>query len=369
MSSQNPSTERPDVPRAGADEVSHRQDGHGGEARKALWAVAAFFFVDERSPWLDNLIDDETLTFRKVPALRRSDSWHRKRTAWESLKVWAGHLGQAARALAHRPDGVVTAFPQLAMCAGLLKRLGPARPHIVAYNFNLGSLSPGRRQKVARFIAPAIDAFVVHSPSEIGPYAAYLGVPESRFHFVPLQRGAPGIARDEDTERPFLLAMGSAHRDYETLIEAVDALAIPTIIVTRPDAAAALPKSPHVTLKSDLSYEECLDLLARARVSVTPISNLETASGQITFINAMHMGVPVIATRCLGTEGYIEDGKTGLLVPPFDAGALQDAIAGLWHDGARRTEIAARGREEADRRFTDAAAAAALHAIIRQIRP
>lgn len=368
MSSQPRSIERPDVPGATAEEAARRQGEPGRATGKALWTVAAFFFLDARSSWLDNLIDDENLIFRKVMPLRRSKSWHRKRTAWDGLKVWAGHMGQAARAFGHRPEGVVTAFPQLAMSAGLLKRLGPVKPHIVAYNFNLGSLSPGRRQKVARFIAPAIDAFVVHSPMEIGPYAAYLGVPESRFHFVPLQRGAPGIARDEDTESPFLLAMGSAHRDYETLIEAVDRLAIPTIIVTRPDAAAALPKSPHVTLKSDLSYEECLALLARARVSVTPVSNLETASGQITFINAMHMGVPVIATRCLGTEGYIEDGETGLLVPPFDAQVMQEAIAALWHDETRRAEIALRGREEADRRFTDAAAASALHAIIRQIR-
>ncbi|WOI58405.1 glycosyltransferase family 4 protein [Palleronia sp. LCG004] len=335
---------------------------------RKLWTVAAFFFDSTGSSWLDDLIEDNEIVFRKVMPLRKSRSWHRKRSRLDSLKVWAGHLGQAARALSYRPEGVVTVFPQIAMCAGLLKRLGPVRPYIVAYTFNLGSLSSGRRQQVARFIAPAIDLFVVHSPTEVAPYAAYFGLPESRFRFVPLQRGAPGIVREEEADAPFILAMGSAHRDYETLIAAVDRLGIPTIIVTRADAAAALPRSPHVTLKSDLSQEECLALLARARISVTPVGNLETASGQITFVNAMRLGVPVVATRCPGTEGYVEDGETGLLVPPFDSDAMADAIAALWNDRDRRDGLSKQARETADRRFSDAAAAEMLHELVNQVR-
>jgi glycosyltransferase involved in cell wall biosynthesis len=184
------------------------------------------------------------------------------------------------------------------MCVALLKLIFRQKVRIIAYNFNLGALPRGRRQTLARLVAGKIDRFVVHSPLEVGSYAEYLGVPSGKVSFIPLQRGKIDIMRDEDDREPYLLALGSANRDYVTLIAAVDALKIRTVIVTRPDALDALPCSPYVTFMSGLSQTECNELLARARISVTPVANQGTASGQITFLTAMQLGVPVIASRC-----------------------------------------------------------------------
>jgi glycosyltransferase involved in cell wall biosynthesis len=109
-------------------------------------------------------------------------------------------------------------------------------------------------------------------------------------------------------------------------------------------------------------------LLARARLSVTPVANQTTASGQITFVNAMRLGVPVIATRCPGTEGYVEDGRTGLLVPPGDAAALAGAIGRLWDDARARETLSGAARAEAEASFSDEAAAAWLGAMIGELR-
>jgi hypothetical protein len=331
------------------------------------WAIVAPFFLGDGGHWLDDLIADGAIRFAKIPRRREDSGWRSGRT-WRGGD-WTRHVDQAIRAYARRPEGIVTCFPQLAMCVALLKRLGPWKPRLIAYNYNLGGLPGGPRRRLARLAAPAVDLFVVHAPSEVAPYAAWLGVPESRVRFVPLQRGAPGLPRAEDRDAPFLLAMGSAHRDYATLIAALDRRPLPTVIVTRPDLAAALPPRPHVTVLSNLSQEDCMALLARARLSVTPVDNQATASGQITFVNAMRLGVPVIATRCPGTDGYVEDGRTGLLVPPGDADRLAAAIARLWDDAPARDALAAAARAEADARFSDEAAAARLHAMIAGLRP
>lgn len=336
---------------------------------KRRWAVIATIFDRSDVVWIDDFVSDDRLCFEKVPVRRAEGSWHLKTSRTTSLRAWLEHLRHARAALATRPDGVLCAFPQLTMCAALLKKIGRRKPIIVAYNFNLGGFPGGLRQRLARWVANEVAAFVVHSPSEIAPYAAYLGVPEDRVHFVPLQRGPVGLTWTEDRENPHILAMGSAHRDYPTLVAAVDALQIPTTIITRAADIETLPQSDHVTYRSGLSNIECLELLSRARLSVTPVSNLDTASGQITFVAAMHLGVPAIATDCPGTEGYIDDGRTGLLVPPFDVDALKDAIAQLWSDPTRRKALAAAGHAEAMARFTEDAAGAAIGEILIAVDP
>jgi glycosyltransferase involved in cell wall biosynthesis len=331
--------------------------------------VIAPFFLDPEAHWLDDFIEDKTLVFTKILRTRQDPNWHMAKGLTTGLGNWRRHIGQAWRAFRSRPDGIVTSFPHLAMCAGLLKRLGVGRPRIVAYNYNLGAFHGGAKQAVARFAAAGIDRFAVHAPSEVESYAAYLGRAPEAFSFVPLQRGAPAVARAEDTAAPFILAMGSAQRDYATLVKAVEARALPTVIVTRPDIIERLPKAPHLTYKAGLSMDDCMALLARARLSVTPIANQTTASGQITFINAMQLGVPVIATRCPGSDGYIDHERTGLLTAPGDAADLEAAIVRLWEDAAARETLGQAALTEAEARFSDSAAARQLHRLIRELTP
>ena len=335
----------------------------------AHWHVVAAFFSGPDPRWLDDFIADPRLSFRKVLPPNQIEDWHHARGRRTSLGRWFGHLQHARRAFSGHPDGIITCFPQLAMCCAIWRSLRPARarPTIVAYNFNLGSLAPGPRRWLARTFATQIDVFAVHSPRELAPYAAYLGVPEEKVRFFPLQRGEMEVIRDEDEDAPFVLAMGSAGRDYPTLIEAADKLSIRTVIVTKPEIAAGLPKSPYVEIRSGLTQQECLDLLARCRVSVTPVANLVSASGQVTFVNSLRLGVPTIATDCPGTDGYIDHDLTGLLVRPFDADDLADKLSTLWNDKARRDVLAETGRRAASERFSDEAVSELLRLLLLEL--
>lgn len=337
------------------------------------WTIAAEFFTSDTDRWLDDFVDDPQLCFRKIPATRRED-WHKAALPKTGWRKWVRLIGQGWRALSPRPHGVITCFPQLAMTVGVLKRLRFSRTRVIAHNFNLGGFPPGVRQALARFAASGLDVIIVHSPSEVETYAAYLGLPLGRVRFVPLQRGELNLERLEDREAPFLLAMGSAGRDYATLIAATAEAGISTVIVTRKDIIARLQEvlaSPqslaHVRFLHGLSAEDCMALLARARLTVVPLANMTTASGQVTFINAMRMGVALIATACPGTEGYVEDGHTGLLVAPFDVEALRKAILTLWHDEGLRDAQAARAKCFAEEHLSDQAAAASLHKLINEL--
>ncbi len=60
---------------------------------------------------------------------------------------------------------------------------------------------------------------------------------------------------------------------------------------------------------------------------------------------AMAHGLAVVASDCGGVSDLVEDGRTGLLVPPGDAEALANAIVTLAGDAERRGALAAAGFE------------------------
>ncbi|HBH96166.1 MAG TPA: lipopolysaccharide heptosyltransferase II [Candidatus Omnitrophica bacterium] len=70
-----------------------------------------------------------------------------------------------------------------------------------------------------------------------------------------------------------------------------------------------------------------------------------------TVIEAQAAGVPVIASRLGALAEIVEDGTTGLLVPPGDAGALAAAIARLIGDEPLRRRLVQAARERVEGRF------------------
>jgi glycosyltransferase involved in cell wall biosynthesis len=71
----------------------------------------------------------------------------------------------------------------------------------------------------------------------------------------------------------------------------------------------------------------------------------------ISLVEAAACGLPSVGSRTGGIVDVIEDGVTGLLVPPGDARALEDALEALLSDPGRRGEMGRRARERALRLF------------------
>jgi glycosyltransferase involved in cell wall biosynthesis len=68
-------------------------------------------------------------------------------------------------------------------------------------------------------------------------------------------------------------------------------------------------------------------------------------------MEAQSQGLPCLATRLSGIAELIEDGKTGLLVPPQDPPALAAALAALIGDPERRARLGAAGAARVRRDF------------------
>ncbi|HST03232.1 MAG TPA: glycosyltransferase family 4 protein, partial [Chloroflexia bacterium] len=72
----------------------------------------------------------------------------------------------------------------------------------------------------------------------------------------------------------------------------------------------------------------------------------------IVILEAMAVGLPVVATRVGGVPEIVQDGVTGLLVPPGAEDALLDALSRLAHDPFLRVKLAQAGRGQVRGNFT-----------------
>jgi len=116
----------------------------------------------------------------------------------------------------------------------------------------------------------------------------------------------------------------------DTLMERVNQLAIrPAVVFT-----GMRDDMPEMLLASDVfvlpSYREGM-----------PYSILE----------AMAMGLPVVATNIRGCREEVADGKTGYLVPTRDARALAERIAALLEDPGRARAMGQAGRRRVEQSF------------------
>lgn len=115
------------------------------------------------------------------------------------------------------------------------------------------------------------------------------------------------------------------------------------------------------------------ELNVTKRVTFTP----QTVSGQlnqldilvepslqeglgVSVMQAMAMGVPVVATGVGGLYDLIEDGKTGVMVQAGDPESLAKAIWRLLHNTPERVEMAKQAREMIEKEFAADHVAASL---------
>ena len=87
----------------------------------------------------------------------------------------------------------------------------------------------------------------------------------------------------------------------------------------------------------------------------------------LTLIEAMAAGAALVAARAGAAELVVEDGVTGVLVPPGDADALAAALEPLMRDPAAATAMGERGRQRVIATFSLDAEAARIAEVYRTL--
>jgi len=329
------------------------------------WAFLAPWIENENQKWLFSEINNPGGKIIPVPSGFEHDSFRMQTSAaewWQYLK----YANKALKVCHPSQCGYITLFPQIPTALGLRKRFSACNYPIIAWSFNLGALYSGIKGEMAKHALNSVDKFIVHSTSEVSSYSSWLNIDISRFEFVPLHRPLRPIGHTEEQDSPFILAMGAARRDYTTLISAVKKLGYRTIIVAPEHALSGIDIPNTVEVLSNLTIDQCNTLTQQARICIVPIANNVTASGQITVIDAMMYGRPVIATDCIGTHDYIKHEKNGLLVPIANVDKMTEAISELWKSHNLREYISQQAKSYAMDNYSKPAAAKKLKILMQE---
>jgi glycosyltransferase involved in cell wall biosynthesis len=213
------------------------------------------------------------------------------------------------------------------------------------------------------FVAPRLARVITDSKASAAAIERLYGLPRERVSVV-------YVGVDSDRFRPLeiereqgrVLYVGhaeAASKGVRYLIEALHILGarapVRLTIVQPPGAkkARALANefglSDRVTLLEQISTEELVLQYNQAQLFVSP--SLVEGFG-LPAAEAMACGTSVIATTAGSFPEVIEDGVTGLLVPPADAKALADAIERLLGDPQRCHAMGVAGHQRVLQRFT-----------------
>ena len=227
------------------------------------------------------------------------------------------------------------------------------------------------------------DAVLVPSRYSAGVVERLYGIPGNRIHvvpeavdIVPFQEVIP-----EPPPVPTILSVARQYprKDTKTLLRALPSVRerVPNVhlrvIGGGPELenlralALELKVAHSVTFQGAVPEDEEVRR-AYGQAHVFSLPSLQEGFG-IAFVEAMAAGLPVVAARAGAVPEVVEDGETGLLVPPGDPEALAEALTRLLDEEegpARRRRLGDAGRERA-RRFIPPRAAERFLAVVRGV--
>ncbi len=105
---------------------------------------------------------------------------------------------------------------------------------------------------------------------------------------------------------------------------------------------------------------QSVDALAHASIEPEPFGRV--------IVEAMAARLPIVATAAGAVPEILEDGRTGLLVPPGDAERLALALQRLMREPDLRQRLAAAARREVEARFTVQRYVAGVQAVYEELR-
>ena len=145
-----------------------------------------------------------------------------------------------------------------------------------------------------------------------------------------LLRAMAKITRQEPRARLLLAGDGPERRSLERL-------------------ATRLGLVDRVEFTGEVAHDQVPQTLARMNVFAMP----STWEGfGVAALEAAAMGLPVVASNVHGIPDVVEDGVTGILVPPKDVAALSQAILRLLRDPEERRRMGRAGREMVATRYS-----------------
>lgn len=196
------------------------------------------------------------------------------------------------------------------------------------------------------------SVIIAHNEKAVESLVGQFGISPAQIHLTPLlERGDSELAAQTPERGSEILFFGRIwpYKGLEYLLLAAPLIAdqYPDLKIVIAGEGESLEQYPelHDSKRFEVhnefvTEEKAAELFRRASIVVLPYVD---ATQSAVIPTAYTFSRPVVASAVGGLPSQVEDGKTGLLVPPRDAHALADAILALLTNPTKRHRMGAAG--------------------------
>jgi glycosyltransferase involved in cell wall biosynthesis len=262
-------------------------------------------------------------------------------------------LGEASAWLLARSSRlVITHHSDVVRQKGLLRFYGPVLRRVLRRADRILTDSPNY-MRTSPWLQPVLDRCTV----------VPLGVDAVRFSPPPSPYAGP--------TRLLFVGRLRYYKGLDTLLRAL--VALPDVLLTVvgdgvmrtewEELAASLGIASRVSFVGEVDDNALPGVYRQATAFVLP-SNARSESFGTVLLEAMASGLPCVTTEVgTGTSWVVQDGVSGMVVPPSDPGALGDALSRLVADPSMARRMGEAGRSRVEREFTESVMVEAVMAV------
>lgn len=245
-------------------------------------------------------------------------------------------------------------------CRHALLAATVARVPVIVATQHYGGMSTTLRRRRHRLALRGVQRFIAVSDDCADRLRASLGADASRVvvvhNGIALDRFEPSRTGRQSRTRDTVLTVGrlDEKKGHRFLLDAMARLPDLHLVLAGdgPERAALEARARDLGIDSRIAFVGWRDdvpaLLSACDVFVLP----SLAEGHpLSVLEAMAAARPVVASDVGGTREAVENGETGLLVPPADPVALADALHAVLGDPSRADAMGAAGRARVQRDF------------------
>ncbi|MFH0994402.1 MAG: glycosyltransferase [Pseudomonadota bacterium] len=250
-------------------------------------------------------------------------------------------------------DVIVSWQMRIGICYGILKRILHVKkpPFHIIQDFHI-DLTQTRwlyRLQIAllKLAIPGIDYFCCTSTEEEAIYSQMFGISRCRIKFLPLIESQSSFEAPSRSRQDYIFSYGKSDRDFDTLIQAVARLSIPTYILSaKYKPQVSVPENVCI-IRDFISNNDMIQWIASSRIMVLPLKDYRISAGQISMLEVMALARPLIITENMATKEYAIHRQTALFYSAGDIKELTGHIRYLWDHPEVAEHIGQRARESA----------------------
>ncbi len=279
--------------------------------------------------------------------LLQAPAW--RRWIYKFIPVIAAEVVEAYF-IRRRYDIIISWSDPHALFMALLFKLTFTRfPHVALMFW----ISKPKKAALLKKVHTHIDTIILWTSRHREFAINTLGIPAEKIKFIPYYVDHK-FWRPIPSETDMICSVGVEMRDYPTLLDAMQGIDIQCHIaagIARGKMFNTIqaiydrgPLPNNITL-GKLDPIELRNLYARSLFVVIPLLPSESDNGLTVILEAMAMGKAIICSRTQGQVDVIQEGITGIFVPPQNSEALREAILSLWDNPELAKRMGEAGRK------------------------